>query len=340
MTFAWPFMLLLLLLIPAGVLAHRAIGRRRARRAAGLALPGRRVAGRGRRLRSAVPTALIGLALVAMVVAVARPQGTVSLPVGQGTVILAFDVSGSMAATDLAPTRMDAAKAAATDFVGHQTPGIAIGIVAFSDSGIAVQAPTSDQAEVLAAIKQLTPQKGTALGQGLQAALHLIAVAEAGSSVDYYTNASPGASAAPSPSPTPAPVPPGSHGSAAVILFTDGENNEQPDPLTVAQQAADLGIRVDAVAIGTAAGADLDLNGFHVQSQLDAPLLQQIASMTSGTYYAGDATAGLAGVYAAITPKVTVGPQTLELTGIAAGVALVLLVAGAAASLVLFGRLP
>ncbi len=336
MSLAWPWALLLLLLIPLGAIAYRSIGRRRARRAGGLAVPRRVSDGRWARLRTGVPTALLLLALVAIVVAIARPQGTVSLPVGQGVVVLAFDVSGSMAATDGSPTRMDAAKAMATDFVGHQPPGIAIGIVAFSDSGIAVQTPTTDQAEVLQAIKQLAPQKGTALGQGLQAALHLIAVAQAGSSVDYYSSASP----APGPTATPAPVPPGSHGSAAVVLLTDGENNEQPDPLAVAQQAADLGIRVDTVAIGTAGGADLNLNGFHVHSQLDGALLQQIATLTAGTYYAPDAQATLTDVYSAIAPKVTMENQTIELTALVAGAALAFVVLSVMTSLAFLGRLP
>ena len=338
MSFAWPYALLLLVLLPLGVLAYRLIGGRRARRAGGLVLPGRVAAGERARLRSAVPVALFVLALAAMVVAVARPQGTVALPVGQGNLVLAFDVSGSMAATDQSPTRMDAAKAIATDLVEAQPPGIAIGIVAFSDSGIAVQAPTTDQAEILGAIKQLTPQKGTALGQGMQAALHLIAVAEAGSSVDYYTQASPGPS--PAPTPTPAPVPPGSHASAAVVLLTDGENNEQPDPMAVAQQAANLGIRVDTVAIGTASGADLTLNGFHVHTQLDEALLQQIATTTDGTYYGPDATAQLASVYGTIQPTVTIQNQTIELTALAAGVSMTLIVLGAMASMAFLGRLP
>lgn len=338
MTLAWPLALLLLLLIPLGALLYYAVGRRRARRAGALALPGRVSSSPSARLRAAVPAALFLLALVGMVVAVARPQGTVALPVGQGTVVLAFDVSGSMNATDQTPTRMDAAKAIAADFVQHQPPDIAIGIVAFSDSGIAVQPPTTDQAEVLAAIKQLTPQKGTALGRGMQAALNLIAVAEAGSSVDYYTQASPGPS--PAPTPTPAPVPPGSHASAAIVLLTDGENNEQPDPMTIAQQAANLGIRVDTVAIGTAAGADLNLDGFHVHTQLDSALLQQIATTTDGTYYGPDASAQLTGVYSAISPKTTIQDQTIELTALVAGASLALVVIGAMASLAFLGRLP
>jgi Ca-activated chloride channel family protein len=335
MSFVWPLALVLLLLIPLGALGYRAIGRRRARRTGGLVVPAG-PKGRRARLRSAIPASLLVLALAAMVVAVARPQGTVALPTGQGVVVLAFDVSGSMAATDESPTRMDAAKAAATSFVQAQPPGIAIGVVAFSDSGIAVQAPSTDQAEVLQAIKQLTPQKGTALGQGLQTALHVVQIAEAGSSVDYYTSSS----AAPSPTDTPAPVPPGSHASAAVVLLTDGENNERPDPVAIAQQAADLGIRVDTVAIGTADGADLDLNGFHVHSQLDEALLQQIAQMTDGTYYAPDAVGHITDVFGSIAPIVTIQLQTIELTAIVAGVALLLVVAGVGASLVLLGRLP
>jgi Ca-activated chloride channel homolog len=330
-------MLALLVLIPVGMWAHAAIGRRRARRAGALSAPTTGASGARARLRTSIPAALVTLALAVMVVALARPQGTVALPVGQGIVVLAFDVSGSMAATDQEPTRMDTAKAVANAFVEHQPPGIAIGIVAFSDSGITVQAPSTDQAEVLGAIKQLSPQKGTALGQGLEAALHLIAITEAGSNVDYYTN---DASPAPAATPAPAPVPPGSHGSATVILLTDGENNERPDPLSVAQQAADLGIRVHTVAIGTADGVDLDLNGFHVHSQLDEAVLQQIATLTTGTYYATDAQGHLNDVYSTVTPAVTIQNQTIELTALVAGAALVLVVLGTMASLAFLGRLP
>jgi Ca-activated chloride channel family protein len=338
MSFAWPLALLLLVLIPLGWLAHRAIGERRARRAGVLALPGHVETGPAARVRTALPATLFILALVAMVVAIARPQGTVALPVGQGIVVLAFDVSDSMSATDQSPTRMDAAKGIASDFVEHQPPGIAIGVVAFSDSGITVQPPSTDQAEVLGAIKQLTPQRGTALGQGLDAALNLIAITEAGSKVDYYTQSSPGPT--PAPTPTPAPVPPGSHASAAIVLLTDGENNERPDPLTVAQDAANLGIRVDTVAIGTAAGADLNLDGFHVHSQLDEAMLQQIASTTAGTYFGPDASAQLTDVYSAISPTVTIQNQTIELTALAAGASMALVVLGAMASLAFLGRLP
>ena len=101
-----------------------------------------------------------------LVLALARPQSVVSVPRVEGTVILAFDVSGSMAADDLEPTRMEAAKAAARGFVERQPASMLIGVVAFSDSGFSIQAPTNDQAHVLAAIDRLAPERGTSLGRG------------------------------------------------------------------------------------------------------------------------------------------------------------------------------
>ena len=179
MTFVWPQALLLLVLIPLGLLAYRAIDRRQRRKVAAFGGSGafgsvtprwpatsgdagrdgrtatapspRRVG----RIRRRVPGILLVAGFTVMVIALARPQGRIDVPRKEGTVILAFDVSGSMAATDLQPTRMAAAIAAATDFVQRQPPSVVIGVVAFSDSGIAVQQPTNDQATVLAAIERL-----------------------------------------------------------------------------------------------------------------------------------------------------------------------------------------
>ncbi len=122
---------------------------------------------------------------------------------------------------------MAAAKAAAIDFVQRQPSSVVIGVVAFSDSGISVQQPSNDQATVIAAINRLTPQKGTSVGQGILASLKAIQAQLAGPTVNYYSNKSP----APTASPT--PVPAGYHAPAAIVLLTDGENNENPDPVTV-----------------------------------------------------------------------------------------------------------
>jgi len=249
-------------------------------------------------------------------------------------VILAFDVSGSMAADDLKPTRMEAAKAATQDFVERQPPGVVIGVVAFSDAGLSVQAPTNDQATVLAAIKRLTPERGTSLGQGIRAALSTIATAENGPVTNYYSNRSP------APTATPAPVPPGSHTSAVIVLLTDGENTQPPDPGAAAQAAADQGVRIYTVGIGSAAGTTLDVDGFKVHTQLDAATLQHISDVTGGTYYAAADEQDLHKVYDELDTRLVVKPQMIEVTSLFAGASVLLLVVGGVFSLLWLGRLP
>jgi Ca-activated chloride channel family protein len=334
MSFIWPVMLLSLALIPVGVGVYLALGRRRrmalARAGLGLAEPASRSA---ERLRNGIPAVLLLAGFTIMSVALARPQGVVDLPREEGTVILAFDVSGSMAADDLKPTRMDAAKAATQEFVKSQPSSVAIGVVAFSDSGLSVQTPTTDQATVLAAINRLTPQRGTSLAQGILASLNTIALAEAGPSVDYYSNRSP------EPTATPAPVPPGTHTSAVIVLLTDGENNESPDPAAAAQTAADRGIRIYTIGIGSAAGTTLDLNGFRVHTQLDEALLQQVSQATGGTYFSADDETALSSIYSDLDTQLVVKPETIELTAVFAGASVLFLLAGGLSSLFWLGRL-
>ena len=362
MTFVWPQALLLLVLIPLGLLAYRAIDRRQRRKVAafggsgafGSVTPaerpattsgdaGRRTAAtttaapsprRVGRIRRLVPGILLVAGFTVMVIALARPQGRIDVPRNEGTVILAFDISGSMAATDLQPTRMAAAIAAATDFVQRQPPSVVIGVVAFSDSGIAVQQPTNDPATVLAAIGRLTPQRGTSLGRGIEASLTAIEAAAAGPNVDYYSNRSP------EPTPVPTPVPAGTHLPAVIVLLTDGENNERPDPMVSAQAAADRGVRIYTVGIGSPGGATLDLDGFQVHTQLDAETLKGIADLTGGTYYAAEDAATLDSVYQHLDTALVVRPEDIELTAVLAGAGLALLLAGAIASLAWLGRLP
>lgn len=335
MTFIWPAVLLLLAVIPVGALLAAALDRRRRRRAAapgGLGLAGT-IGRRSRRLRR-IPAALFLTGFAVMGVALARPQGTVSLPREEGTVILAFDVSGSMAADDLKPTRIAAAKAAATDFVEQQPASVVVGVVAFSDSGLSVQAPTNDQASVLAAINRLAPERGTSLGQGIRASLQTISLAESPPAQNYYSNRSP------APTSTPSPVPAGTHTSAVIVLLTDGENNESPDPATEAQAAADQGIRIFTVGLGSPAGTTVNLNGFQVHTQLNEPLLQQIADTTQGTYYRAQDAQQLRSIYANLDTRLVVEPQKIEITALFAGASILLLAAGGMASILWLGRLP
>lgn len=338
MTFIWPAMLLLLALIPAGVWLSGALERRRRHRAAaqgGLGLA-RGVVRRPGGLRRRFPAALFLAGFAVMTIALARPQGVVSLPREEGTVILAFDVSGSMAADDLKPTRMEAAKVAAQDFVQRQPRSVVIGVVAFSDAGLAVQAPTSDQAAVLAAINRLAPERGTSLGQGILASLRTIALAESPPAQNYYSNRSP----APAPTPTPTPVPAGTHTSAVIVLLTDGENNETPDPASAAQAAADQGVRIFTVGLGSTAGTTLDLNGFQVHTQLNEPLLQQVAAVTQGAYFRAEDAQQLRSIYDNLDTRLVVEPQKIEITSLFAGASILILVVGSLSSLLWLGRLP
>jgi Ca-activated chloride channel family protein len=338
MSFIWPPMLLSLLLIPVGLLAYRLIGDRRRRRLArayGPAALARSVGERPSRPARFIPAALVIGGLAVMSVALARPQAVVALPRVQGTVILAFDISGSMSATDIAPTRIAAAKAAAKDFVANQPSGISIGVVAFSDAGVSVQVPTTDQGPVLDAIDRLAPQKGTSVAAGITASLNAIKVAEQGPFANnYYANASP------TPTASPTPVPAGYHASAVIVLLTDGENNEQPDPLSLAQVAANQGVRIFTVGIGSAAGTDLDVNGVHVHTSLNEAELQQIAQITDGAYYNATDAQQLKSIYDNLDTELVATPELTELTSVFAAASLLLLLAGAAASLMLLGRMP
>jgi Ca-activated chloride channel homolog len=336
MSFLWPVMLVLVWLVPVAVLGYVLLQWYRRRRLAkyssfmtGQAPPGRPL-GWWRYL----PPLLFLIGLTILTVAMARPQAVVQVPRVEGTVILAFDVSGSMAADDIKPTRMDAAKAAALDFVQHQPSTVLIGVVAFSDGGFPVQPPTNDQNALAQAIGRLSPQRGTSLGQGIGAALTAINEAEHPPQTNFYSNATP------APTATPQPVAPGSHGSTVVVVLTDGENNEPPNPLAVAQAAADRGIRLFTVGLGSPQGTTLKVNGFTVHTQLNEPLLQQMARVTAGNYFNAQSVADLHTVYDKLDEQLIVKPQKMEVTSLLAGASIVVLLAGGLLSLLWFSRLP
>jgi Ca-activated chloride channel family protein len=338
MSFIWPQVLLGLLLVPAGLGLYMWLDRRRRRRLAKYGATGTTDASTGRlRIRSRVAPVLMLCGVVLLPIAMARPQAVVSLPQEEGIVVLSFDVSASMAATDLTPTRMDAAKAAAKDFVAKQPTGVTIGVVAFSDSGVSVQPPTDDRNQVDAAIDRLAPQRGTSLAGGILASLKVIAVAEAGPYANnYYSNQSPAASA----TPTPTPVPAGTHAPASIVLLSDGENNESPDPTAAAQTAANEGVRIYTVGIGSPGGATVTVDGFQLHTQLDQATLQQISDQTGGTYYGATDTQQLRSIYDNLDTQMVVQPQLIEITALLAGAAALLFLAGAGASMLWLGRLP
>ncbi len=337
MSFIWPTMLIFLILVPLGVWMYLRLQQQRRRLLATYGSLGF-VQGTARRplgVRRHVPPAFFLLGLTLLVVSLARPQAVVSLPRVEGTVILAFDISGSMAAEDMKPTRMEAAKAAARAFVQRQPRTIQIGVVGFSDSGFTTQAPTNDQDTILGAINRLAPQKGTSVGQGILASLKAIAV-EKGEvpATKMYSNLTP------TPAPSPTSMPKGTYTSAVIVLLTDGENNEAPDPLAVAQATIDRGIRIYTVGIGSPAGITLKVNGFTVHTQLDEGLLKQIADMTDGVYYKAENQDELRKIYDNLNLQFVVKPEKMEITSLFAGVSTLMLLMGGMFSLAWFSRVP
>jgi Ca-activated chloride channel family protein len=322
-------MLLSLMLVPLMVWLYFRLLRRRSRAVADLGPLGisQSSSGGSVGIRRHVPVVFFMLGLTLLLFGSARPEMLVDLPRVEGTVILAFDVSNSMAADDLEPTRIDAAKAAARAFVENQPPTILIGVVAFSNGGLVVQQPTNDQAAVLATIDRLSPQGGTSLGQGIFTSLNAIAgeaialdpeaLEEDIGSIDI-----------------------GSYPSSVVLLLTDGENTGAPEPLDVAQVAAEAGVRIYPVGIGSTDGAILEIDGFNILSQLDEMALQQIASVTNGAYYRAEDEESLAEIYENIDLRLTISGETMEVTAIVAAVSLLLLMVGGLLSLLWFGRMP
>lgn len=330
MSFIWSSLLGLLLLAPLLVLVYVLMQRRRRNIVAssgfGLVNSASGVTG----LRRHIPALIFFLGLTILLFSLARPQATVSLPKYEGTVILVFDVSGSMGADDIAPTRMEAAKAIAADFVEGQPADVRIGVVAFSDGGLSVQTPGTNREGTLATIERLVPRRGTSLGNGVLVALNTIAV-DAGDPPIINTNNLSTADDA-------LTAPQGWYPSAVVVLFSDGENNDPPDPLTVTDLAVDLGVRIYTIGVGSTEGTTIKVEGMNVHTQLNEPLLAYVAETSGGRYYfPGDAT-GLRRIYNDLEPTLSIKPEELELTSLLAGLSILVLLVGGALSMSWFGR--
>ena len=326
MTFRSPEMLALLLAVPAMVWAYVRSRRRRAQRAASLAEQGLVATGSSRmRVRRHVPFALFATALTLLLVGMARPHTSVTTPKREGTVILALDVSNSMRADDIKPTRLEAEKAAARAFVERQPTEVRVGVVAFGDGAVVVQAPTNSHPDIIKSIDRLTSQGGTSLGQALVTSLGAIAGKPV--TIDYEALASDAAQ-----------VDIGYFGSATVVLFSDGEETSRPDPVAVAEVASVAGVRVHTIGVGTPAGAVVQVDGFNVATALDSELLAEVASVTDGSYHEADDAKGLADISETIDLRFKLVSELTEVTGLFAVGGSVLLVIGALLSVLWFGR--
>jgi Ca-activated chloride channel family protein len=314
MTFLWPEFLWLLVLLPACAGLYFWLLKRKRRstlRYASLGLL-KEAAGEGPWWRRHLPPAILLLALAAMLAAIARPAAVMTLPSSHETVILAIDVSGSMRAADVQPTRLEAAQAAARAFVAEQPASARIGVVAFGGSAALVQPPSANRHDVLAAIQQLQLQHATAIGAGLLVSLKAIFP-----QLDFDVRRKPDAK----------PVPPGSHAAAAIILLSDGQSTAGPDPVEAARLAAERGVRVFTVGVGTDNGQVLTGEGWSMRVRLDEETLKTIADLTRGEYFYAANAPELKKVYQSLRSKLVLETKRVEITALfsAIGAATVLL---------------
>jgi Ca-activated chloride channel family protein len=327
MSFRSPWMFFGLLALPVIAAAYASAGRRRSERASRLATQGlvaTSVTVRSKRGRH-IPFVLFLTALAVLVVALARPVSTIKTPRREATVVVAVDVSNSMAATDIKPTRLAAAKAAADAFVARQSSGVKIGVVSFGNGAIVVQTPTPVHADAVKAIDRLSIGGGTSVGQGLLTSLDAIAGKQLTINEQDLANDA-------------GKLDIGYYGSASVVLFSDGENVTGPDPVTMAQVASVAGVRVNTIGVGTPAGTVVPIDGFSIATALDQALLQKVATVTNGSYHSASAAGGLAAVTRSINLKFKIVSEHTEVTGLFAAIGMALLVVAAALSVLWAGR--
>ncbi len=340
MTFVWPDFLWLLATLPALVLLYVWLLRRRKKnmvRYASLALV-KQAAGRSAVWRRHLPPALLLLAIAALLVATARPLAIVTLPSQQETIILAMDVSGSMRAADVQPNRLVASQEAAKAFIKDLPRTARVGIVSFAGTAAVVQPPTQSREDLYAAIDRFQLQRATAIGSGIVLSLATL-FPDAGIDLSQVTGArsmplAPGEK----PHKEVPPVPPGSYGSGAIILLTDGQRTTGPDPMDAARMAADRGVKVYTVGIGTKEGETIGFEGWSMRVRLDEDTLKGIANLTRAEYFYAGTANDLKKVYQSLSTRLVVEKKETEITAFVAAAAAMLVMVAAGLSVAWFGR--
>ncbi|EYC52219.1 ABC transporter ATP-binding protein [Hylemonella gracilis str. Niagara R] len=344
MSFLWPTFLFLLLTLPLLTGLYVWLWRRKRQQVvtyASLSLIKQAMTPR-RNWRRHLPAALLLLALAALLLAAARPMARIALPTQQETIMLAIDVSGSMRATDVQPSRLEAAQAAARAFLAELPRHVKVGIVAFAGSAQIAQLPTTNREDLNAAIDRFQLQRGTATGNGIVlslAALFPDSGIDLGQLAHGRYGQPRGMSLDASPAiPPPAPVAPGSYGSAAVILLTDGQRTTGVDPLEAAKLAADRGVRVYTVGVGTVEGVTIGFEGWSMHARLDEESLKGIAKLTHGEYFHAASAEALTQVYENLSSRLTVEKKETEITALLALLGALLVMASATLSMLWFHR--
>ena len=346
MVFLWPSLLWLLLILPLLVLLYLWLLRRRKVQA--LAYPGlarvRQALGSRAQWRRHLPPLLFLLGLAALLLAAARPLAVLKLPSEQQTIILAMDVSGSMRATDVEPDRLTAAQNAAKAFIKELPRHVRVGVVAFAGTAQLAQLPTQSHDDLLKAIDSFQLQRGTATGNGIMVALATlfpdagIDIAALGGRqamrvqpMDQVTRPEPEQK-------TFTPVAPGSYRSAAIIMLTDGQRTTGVDPLEAAQWAADRGVRVYTVGVGTVQGEVIGFEGWSMRVRLDEDTLKAVALRTNAEYFHAATAQDLRKVYETLSSRISVETKETEVTALLALAGAALMLLAGALSVWWFGR--
>jgi Ca-activated chloride channel family protein len=349
MKFQWPVLLWFLLALPVLVALYVYFLRRRKQLAVRYASLELIKDALGRQVRRHIPPLLLLLALGLLLASVARPTVVMRLPSQQNTVILALDVSGSMRATDLKPSRLEAAQEAARAFVAEIPRQMRVGVVSFSSNAALVLPPTNNREQLLASINQLQLQLGTATGSGLLVSLATL-FPNAGIDVLGLTGSSGNLRAGesldlrgPSPggkAPTPVtPATPGSNKAAAIILLTDGQRTAGPDPIEAARMAAERGVRIFTVGVGTTEGDVIRFEGWSFRAGLDEDTLKKVADMTGGEYFHAGSGGELNSIYEKLSTKLVFEKQETEAGPFFTGAGVLLVAASALLSMAWFGRI-
>jgi Ca-activated chloride channel family protein len=333
----WPGLLWTLLLVPVALAAYLLGQRRRSRytvRFTNLDLLANVVSAKPG-WRRHVPPTLYLFALAALLVSLARPQALALVPKEQATVVLVMDVSGSMNATDVAPTRLVSSQRAAVAFIEELPEKFRVGIVSFASTAQTLTRPTTDRVAVYEAIDSLHAEGATAMGDGIERALDV---------KRPPTPPSSGSTARPSPSP------PASQGGAdeaplVVLLLSDGANTQgRTQPMEAAADAKALGVPVFTIALGTDRGMvdvpDETGNLRRIPVPPDTLTLQRIAQTTGARFFAAPSNSDLREVYRELGSKIGFVKEQQEITVVFAATGLLFLVAGATMSLVWFSRFP
>lgn len=340
MNFVWPELLWLLLALPALVALYLWLLYRRKKntvRFANLALV-KQAAGKGPGWRRHLPPALMLLAIATLLVAASRPLAVVTLPSQQETIILAMDVSGSMRAADVQPNRLVAAQEAAKAFIKDLPRTVRVGVVSFAGTAAVVQPPTQNREDIVAAIDRFQLQRGTAIGSGIVLSLATM-FPDDGIDLSQITGArnmpiGPGEK----PKKEFTPVQPGSYPSGAIIMLTDGQRTTGPDPMDAAKMAADRGVKVYSVGIGTKEGETIGFEGWSMRVRLDEETLKNIANLTRAEYFYAGTADDLKKVYQSLSTRLVVEKKETEVSGLFAAAAAVMVLLAAGLSVAWFGR--